>query len=389
MNAVAPAMGPQGQGQGQGNVALPLGLTAELTYRCPLACPYCSNPADLTQRTGELTTTEWISVIDQAADLGILHFHFTGGEPVVRRDLPDLVAAARGRDLYTNLITSGIGLTRDRVKGLADAGLDHVQLSVQGVDGASADAVGGYKGGFDRKMAVAGWVTEEGLPLTVNAVMHRHNLDRLEETIELALALGARRMEVATVQFHGWAERNREALMPSRAQVESASATVRAARERLKGRLVIDYVPGDYYARVPKACMGGWGRKSLTVTPEGLALPCHAAQSIPHLAFQSVRDVPLREIWLEGPAFQAYRGQDWMREPCVTCEHRDRDFGGCRCQALALAGDAAEADPACSRSPHHGAMVALAEEAAASGVVDWVYRPSVGRPSLGQSSGDL
>jgi pyrroloquinoline quinone biosynthesis protein E len=270
-------------------------------------------------------------------------------------------------------------LTRDRVKGLADAGLDHVQLSVQGVDAVSADAVGGYKGGFDRKMAVAGWVTEEGLPLTVNAVMHRHNLDRLEETIELALALGARRMEVATVPFHGWAERNREALMPTRAQVETASAMVRAARERLKGRLVIDYVPGDYYATLPKACMGGWGRKSLTVTPEGLALPCHAAQSIPHLTFQSVREVPLREIWLDGAAFQAYRGQDWMREPCTTCEHRERDFGGCRCQALALAGDAAEADPACSRSPHHGAMATLAEDAAASGVTNWLYRPSAGR----------
>ncbi|MCF8479819.1 MAG: pyrroloquinoline quinone biosynthesis protein PqqE [Rhodospirillum sp.] len=375
MNAVVPGM----ERKDKGARSLPLGLTAELTYRCPLACPYCSNPADLAQRTGEMTTEEWISVIDQAADMGILHFHFTGGEPATRRDLPELVAAARGRDLYTNLITSGVGLTRERVKGLADAGLDHLQLSVQGVDAASADAVGGYKGGFERKMAVAGWVTEEGLPLTVNAVMHRHNLDRLEETITLALSLGARRMEVATVQFHGWAERNRDALMPTRAQVDAATATVRAARERLKGRLVIDYVPGDYYATVPKACMGGWGLKTLTITPEGLALPCHAAQSLPHLSFQSVREVPLRDIWLEGPAFQAYRGQEWMREPCTTCAHRERDFGGCRCQALALAGDAAEADPACSRSPHHGAMVALAGAASTSGVTEWRYRPAVGK----------
>ncbi len=355
---------------------LPMALVAELTYRCPLACPYCSNPEDYACRTAELSTDDWIDTFRQAEALGVLHVSLTGGEPAVRKDLRELVAAAAGLELYTNLITSGVGLTRARLEALAEAGLDHVQLSLQGVRAETADRFGGFDGGFDRKMAFAGWVAELGLPLTLNAVVHRHTLDDLEETIDLAVRMGARRLEVATVQFYGWATRNKAALMPTRAQVQRAGEVVRAARERLKGTLVIDYVPGDYYATTPKACMGGWGQRIMTVTPEGMVLPCHAAQSIPSLTFDSVRDRPLAAVWHDSAAFNAFRGEDWMQEPCRSCDRRTTDFGGCRCQALALAGDAAATDPACSRSPLHGALVAAAEADAGSDDAPLLYRRS-------------
>src|SRR5690606_21743346 len=338
---------------------------AELTHRCPLACPYCSNPVELTRKEQELPTGTWLDVFREAAEMGVLHVHLSGGEPASRPDLETLVAGAREAGLYTNLITSGIGLTEKRLRALDEAGLDHVQLSLQGVDAALADRVGGYRGGFDRKMQVAAWVREIGFPLTLNAVMHKQNLDRLEETIDLAVELGARRIEVATVQFHGWAARNRAALMPTRAQAQRAREIVLAARERLKGILVIDYVPADHHAQFPKACMGGWGSTGLNVAPDGTVLPCHAAQTIPSLRFERVGDRPLRDIWENGPAFEAFRGEDWMQEPCRSCERRHIDFGGCRCQAMALAGDAAATDPVCSRSPLHARLVAEAEADAA------------------------
>jgi pyrroloquinoline quinone biosynthesis protein E len=355
-------------------IQVPMAMLAELTHRCPLSCPYCSNPLELVRRSGELSTGEWIDVFRQAAALGVLHLHLSGGEPAARRDLEELVAAAKEADLYSNLITSGVGLTEERLKVLADNGLDHLQLSLQGIDREAADHFGGYRGGFERKIAVAGWTTKLGLPLTINAVMHRQNLGDLEAMIELALQLGARRLEVATVQFHGWAERNKAALMPTREQVRKTGETVRAARERLKGRLVIDYVPADYYATYPKACMGGWASTSLNVAPDGQVLPCHAAHTIPSLTFENVRDRPLAEIWTQSSAFNAFRGDGWMREPCRSCERKDIDFGGCRCQAMALAGDAAATDPACSRSPLHADLVAAAESAAASGVDHLIYR---------------
>lgn len=355
-------------------IQVPMAMLAELTHRCPLACPYCSNPVDLVRRSGELSTQEWVDIFRQAADLGVLHLHLSGGEPAARPDLEELVAASTGAELYSNLITSGVGLTEARLEKLAANGLDHVQLSLQGVDHETTDLYGGYRNGFDRKIAFAGWTVKLGLPLTINAVMHRHNLPMLDRMIDLAVELGARRLEVATVQFHGWAEKNKAALMPTREQVQKAGETVHAARQRLKGVLVIDYVPADYYATYPKACMGGWASTSLNIAPDGQVLPCHAAQSIPWLTFENVRERPLKEIWTHSEAFNAFRGDEWMQEPCRSCARKAIDFGGCRCQAMALTGDAAATDPACSKSPHHADLVANAEAAAATRAADLTYR---------------
>jgi len=339
----------------------PLGMLAELSHRCPLSCPYCSNPVALERGGGELSTEEWLRVIDEAADLGVLQIHFSGGEPTVRRDLETLIARARAREVYSNLITSGVLLDAQRLAALAEAGLEHVQLSIQDSRADSADRLGGYKGGHARKLEVARLVRAAGLPLTINAVMHRQNLDHLEEIIDLAVALDAERLEVAHTQYYGWAYANRAALMPTWDQVEQANATVARARARLGRQLSIDYVVPDYYAQRPKACMGGWGRQFLNVTPVGKVLPCHAAESITEMTFETVRERPLAAIWSDGPAFERFRGTDWMPEPCRSCERREIDFGGCRCQAFALTGDAAATDPACGKSPEHGAMVHLAE----------------------------
>ncbi|QFI69466.1 pyrroloquinoline quinone biosynthesis protein PqqE [Sinorhizobium alkalisoli] len=329
----------------------PMAMLAELTHRCPLACPYCSNPIALTPGDEELSTEEWINVFSQAAALGVLHLHLSGGEPAARRDLVDLTRAAVSLGLYSNLITSGVGLTEGRINDLADAGLDHVQLSIQGVSSEGADRIAGYKGGYERKMAVANWIAATGIPLTVNAVCHRQNMGEIDAMIALAIRLGARRIEIATVQFHGWAERNKAALLPTREQVEHATRTVAAAREKYQGILVIDYVPADYYSQYPKACMGGWGRVGLNITPSGRVLPCHAAETIPGLTFKTIRDDTLSEIWYASDAFNAYRGEAWMPELCRSCERKQIDFGGCRCQAMALAGDARATDPVCIRSP--------------------------------------
>ncbi|MBA3040536.1 MAG: pyrroloquinoline quinone biosynthesis protein PqqE [Rhizobiaceae bacterium] len=352
----------------------PIAMLAELTHRCPLACPYCSNPLELSRASEELSTEEWIDVFRQAADLGVLHLHLSGGEPASRRDLVALTRAASGFGLYTNLITSGVGLTEARIQELSEAGLDHLQLSIQGVTPEKADLVGGYAGGYARKIAVAGWTHAAGIPLTVNAVCHKQNMDEIEDMVGLAIELGARRIEIATVQFHGWAERNRASLMPTRAQVEATTAFVAEARKRLAGTLVIDYVPADHHSRYPKACMGGWGRTGLNVNPAGRVLPCHAAETIPGFTFDNVRATPLAEIWLEGAAFNAYRGDDWMAEPCRSCERKHIDFGGCRCQAMALAGDAAATDPVCIRSPLHAALAAAAEEDGEAEPGPFVYR---------------
>ncbi|WP_176600829.1 pyrroloquinoline quinone biosynthesis protein PqqE [Meridianimarinicoccus aquatilis] len=350
----------------------PLALLAEVTHRCPLACPYCSNPVELTRAAGELPTDVWADIFRQAADLGVLHAHLSGGEPASRRDLVELVAAAHDAGLYTNLITSGIGVTKDRLAALDEAGLDHVQLSMQGVRAEVADFVGGYNGGFDKKMQVAGLIAERGIPLTLNAVMHRHNLDDLPATLDLAQTLGARRIEVACVQFAGWALKNRAALQPTRAQVDEAKRVVAEARDRLRGVLAIDFVPPDYYADYPKACMGGWGSTGLNIAPDGKVLPCHAAEIIPGMTFQNAAEVPLGEIWYGGEAFNAFRGTDWMPDTCKACDRRDIDLGGCRCQAMALVGDARAIDPVCRKSPDRGRVDALlAEEAVGA---DWTYR---------------
>ena len=351
----------------------PMAILAELTHRCPLACPYCSNPLELERKDRELTTEEWKDIFVQAAEMGVVQIHISGGEPASRRDLEDLVEIACEAGLYTNLITSCIGLNKRRLEELDKRGLDHVQISLQGVDAEMADMVSGYKGGFDRKMQVAEWIGEIGFPLTLNAVMHKKNFDRLDETITMALDMGARRLEIATVQFHGWAAKNRASLMPTREQAKRARQIVNEARERLQGILVIDYVPADYHSEYPKPCMGGWASTGINVAPDGTVLPCHAAHTIKGLSFDKATERSLREIWYDGAAFNAFRGFEWMQEPCRSCEFKAKDFGGCRCQAMAIAGDAAATDPVCSRSPLHAELVALAD-ADAEADADFIYR---------------
>jgi pyrroloquinoline quinone biosynthesis protein E len=351
----------------------PLGLLAELTHRCPLRCPYCSNPVELARLAQELDTATWLRVFREAAALGVLQLHLSGGEPTLRRDLPALVRGAAEAGLYTNLITAGVTLDAARITALAEAGLDHVQLSVQDAEVTSADRIGGYAGGHAKKLAAAAAIRAAGLPLTLNAVVHRQNLDRLPQLIDLALTLGAGRLEVAHVQYYGWALANRDALLPTRAQLDTATAIVEAARTRLKGQLVIDYVVPDYHAERPKACMGGWGRAVMAISPAGRALPCHAAESLPGLDFPNVRDHRLHTIWTDSDAFNRYRGTDWMTGPCQGCPRAEQDWGGCRCQAFALTGNAAATDPACSLSPHHAMLATAVADAAAAGG-EFTYR---------------
>jgi PqqA peptide cyclase len=349
----------------------PLGLLAELTHVCPLGCPYCSNPLVLDARQDELDTATWARVFGEAAALGVLQVHLSGGEPGARRDLVAITAAAHAAGLYTNLITSAVGITAATLSKLAAAGLDHVQISIQDSEAKSADHIAGYAGAFARKHMLAQEVVRLKIPLTVNAVIHRANIDRLEEMVALALSLGASRVEIAHAQYYGWALKNRAALMPSAEQVQRAAAKVEALRARHRGEIVIDAVVPDYYARLPKPCVGGWGRRSLNVTPAGKVLPCHAAESIPGLEFWSVREHSLADIWANSPAFNAFRGTAWMQEPCKSCARRDIDFGGCRCQAFALAGDARATDPVCHLAPGHDR---IAELAAVQTDAPYVYR---------------
>jgi pyrroloquinoline quinone biosynthesis protein E len=338
----------------------PLGLLAELTHRCPLGCPYCSNPLALEKREYELDASVWARVFKEAAALGVLQVHLSGGEPGARRDLVDIAAHAREAGLYTNLITSGVGIATRTLRDLWEAGLDHVQVSIQDADAVSADRIAGYRGGFQRKHALAAEAVRLGLPLTVNVVVHRANIARIGAMVELAIGLNAKRVEIAHVQYYGWALKNRAALMPSREQVERAAAEVEELRRVHQGRIVIDAVVPDYHARFPKPCVGGWGRRSLNVTPSGRVLPCHAAEAIPGLEFWNVRDRSLADIWASSPAFNAFRGTDFLPEPCASCERREIDFGGCRCQAYLLTGDARATDPVCRLSPHHPRVVELA-----------------------------
>lgn len=354
--------------------APPLALLAELTHRCPLQCPYCSNPVELERAAGELDTVTWRQVLDQAAALGVLQVHFSGGEPTVRRDLEALVGHAADVGLYTNLITAGVLIDQRRMDALVAAGLDHVQLSFQDQEPVNADRIGGYAGGHAKKLEAARLVRAAGLPLTVNAVVHRQNLEHLDDIIELAVRLDAARLEVAHVQYYGWALKNRAALMPTRVQLEQATKRVNAARERLKGVLTIDYVVPDYYARLPKACMGGWGRHFLNVTPAGKVLPCHAAETIEGLTFESVTERPLAAIWTDSAAFKRFRGTDWMPDPCRSCARREIDWGGCRCQAFALTGRAEAVDPACGFSADHEALVAIAGDESATPAPSFIYR---------------
>jgi pyrroloquinoline quinone biosynthesis protein E len=355
-------------------ISPPLALLAELTHRCPLQCPYCSNPINLERAGQELTTAEWMRAFDEAAAMGILQVHLSGGEPTARQDLEQIVRHAHDAGLYTNLITAGVLLDERRIKALTEVGLDHIQLSFQDSEPEGGDRIGGFKGGHEKKLQVARWIRAAGLPLTLNLVVHRQNLHHLEDLIAMAVELDAQRMEIAHVQYYGWAFRNRAALMPTRAQLEAATAIVTAARERLKGKVVIDYVVPDYYARRPKSCMGGWGRQFLNISPAGKVLPCHAAESVTTLSFDSVRQRPLADIWRNSEAFNRYRGTDWMPEPCGSCDRREVDWGGCRCQAFAILGDAGVTDPACGLSPFHDDLVRVAETDAAAETPPFEYR---------------
>lgn len=339
----------------------PLALIAEVTHRCPLHCVYCSNPLELAAVSSELSTAEWIDVFQQCGKLGMLHAHFTGGEPLARPDLTELIAGARAARLYTNLITSGLGLNETRLKALVEAGLDHIQISFQDSREGAANWIAGAKA-HAHKIELSRAIRKFKLAFTVNLVIHRQNIDHLDEMIAFIEQLAPERMEIANTQYYGWALKNRAALIPTRLQIERAVEVVTAAEKRLAGRIRIDSVVPDYYARYPKACMGGWGRRLMLINPAGKVLPCHAAEVIPGMIFENVREKKLASIWRESSSFQRFRGEEWMPEPCRSCDRRGEDFGGCRCQALLLAGDATVTDPACSLAPaHHIVETALAE----------------------------
>ncbi len=334
----------------------PMNLVAELTYRCPLRCSYCSNPLAYRDVHDGLDAGAWSRVFREAAALGVVHVGLTGGEPSTRADLAQIVAAAAEAGLYTHLVTAGMPLKEAGLAALCEAGLRSVQLSFQDSEAEPSDAVAGVTA-FETKLAFAGWVRARSLALSLNFVLHRHNLPRISEMIELACRLDADRVELANTQYHGWAWLNREALLPRREQIEEAARAV--ARARAAGnRPEIVFVLPDYFSDRPKPCMGGWGRRTLVVAPDGRVLPCHAARSIPGLEFWSANDRSLEACWTEAPGMQAFRGESWMPEPCRSCDLRAVDFGGCRCQAYAITGDAAATDPACALAPQHDHVVA-------------------------------
>jgi pyrroloquinoline quinone biosynthesis protein E len=365
----------------------PLALIAEITHRCPLHCVYCSNPLELAVVSSELATAEWIDVFQQAGKLGMLHAHFTGGEPLARTDLTELIAAARAAGLYTNLITSGIGLAETRLQALVEAGLDHIQLSFQDSREDAANWIAGAKA-HTHKLELSRIIRRFKIAFTVNLVVHRQNIDHLDEMIAFIERLAPERMEIAHTQYYGWALKNRAALLPTRAQLENAVEAVAAAEKRLAGRIRIDSVVPDYYARFPKACMGGWGRRLMLINPVGKVLPCHAAEVIPGLTFENVREHTLEFIWQQSSSFQRFRGEEWMPEPCRSCDQRTEDFGGCRCQALLLTGDAAATDPACSLAPAHHIVEAALVEANSTAAVSQPV-PAASFVQLQQRAGNL
>ena len=348
------------------NQPKPLWMLAELTYKCPLQCPYCSNPVDFAKYKNELSTEEWLRVMREARAMGATQLGFSGGEPLVRRDLEELIAEARRLGFYTNLITSGVGMDEERIKGFKQAGLDHIQVSFQ----ASSEELNNFIAGtdaFQHKLEMARLVKKYDYPMVLCFVLHRRNQDQVQDILELAIALNADYVELATTQYYGWAMVNRDQLMPTRAQLERAEAIAHEYQEKMKGKMKIYYVVPDYFETRPKACMNGWGAVFLTITPDGTALPCHAAGQLPGMTFPNVRNHSIEWIWNESPDFNKFRGFDWMKEPCRTCPERFKDFGGCRCQAYMLTGDAANADPVCDLSPHH--QVVLDAITAAEGSV--------------------
>ncbi len=366
----------------------PLALIAELTHRCPLHCVYCSNPLELTQRNTELPTETWARVFREAAELGVLQADFTGGEPLARTDILDLVKSARAAGLYVNLITSGLPLDEARLAALVAAGVDHIQLSFQGADEPTASEISNTKT-HAQKLKVLQWFKPHRIAVTLNFVIHRRNIHQIPEMLSIAESSSATRIEFANVQYYGYAFANRENLLPTRTQLDTSLAQIKAAQERLKEKIRIEYVVPDYYAKYPKPCVGGWGRKLMLIKPDGLALPCHAAEIIPGLKFENVRDRSLKEIWESSAAFQKFRGESWMQEPCKTCDRRAQDFGGCHCQALLVTGNANATDPVCTLSPERSKIDAVLATINSAGagptrLADtppltkpaWLYRPN-------------
>ncbi len=353
-------------GSNSQNLPKPLWLLAELTYACPLQCPYCSNPMDFDQytRQKELSTEEWIRVLREARQMGAIQLGFSGGEPLVRQDLTTLIAEAHQLGYYTNLITSGVGMDVSRVAEFRSAGLDHIQVSFQ----ASSEELNNFIAGtqaFEHKLAMAREVKKQGYPMVLCFVLHRENIEQIQDILELAIALEADYVELATAQYYGWAWENRNQLMPTREQLAAAEEIAHEYQAKTQGKMKIYYVVPDYYENRPKACMNGWGAVFLTIAPDGTALPCHEARQLPNLEFPNVRDASVDWIWNESPAFNAFRGDDWMKEPCRSCPEKGKDFGGCRCQAYLLTGDARNADPVCSLSPHHEQVEAVVSAARA------------------------
>lgn len=367
-------MPKDGSGLSVDGFGLPLWLVAELTYKCPLKCPWCSNPVDFDSYEDELTTEEWKRVLSECRKLGSVQLGFTGGEPLARRDLEELVAEGDRLGYYTNLITSGMGLTSQRLQRLKEAGLKQIQLSIQSCDEDLTDHLVGAKA-FSKKISAAKEMKSLGFPVVLNVPVSRYNIDKTEAILDMAEEIGVDYVEFANLQYYNWALLNRSELLPTRDQISRAEAAVRKARARLDGRMTVYFVVPDYYEGRPKACMNGWGTILLTVAPDGTALPCQEARAIEALEFPNVRDHDIGWIWRDSPGFRAYRGDGWMKEPCRSCDDREKDFGGCRCQAFILTGDAANTDPACSRSPHHH----LIREAVAGVRAEWPQRPLIMR----------
>ena len=333
----------------------PLWLLAELTYRCPLQCPYCSNPVEIAKYKDELSTEDWIRVMRQARKMGAAQLGFSGGEPLARRDLEELIAEARSLGYYTNLITSGVGMDEKRVKTFKEAGLDHIQISFQASDEELNNYLGGTRS-FQHKQEMARVVKEHEYPMVLNIVLHRKNVDQIRDILDMTVALKADYVELASTQYYGWSRVNIEQLLPTREQLGRAEKTAREYQEKMRDKMKIIYVIPDYFENRPKACMNGWGSIFLTIAPDGSALPCHAAAQLPGLEFPNVRDHSVAQIWNDSDAFNRFRGFDWMKEPCRSCPEKEKDFGGCRCQAYMLTGDAANADPVCDKSPHHSQL---------------------------------
>jgi PqqA peptide cyclase len=361
-------------------ISPPLALIAELTHRCPLHCVYCSNPRELKHRADELSTEIWARVFREAAKACVLQADFTGGEPLARPDLVDLIRAARGAGLYVSLITSGLPLDEARLDAILEAGLDHIQLSFQGAREEIASEISGTKS-HAHKLRVLEWLKKRRVALTLNFVIHRENIEQLDEMLAIGEFSSAGRIEFANVQYYGWGFANRERLLPTRAQLDRSVEFLESAQRRLRGKMSVEFVVPDYYAKYPKPCMGGWGRKLLLISPDGEALPCHAARMIPGLRFDNVKERSVLDIWENSEAFRKFRGEGWMPEPCKSCDRREQDFGGCRCQAFLITGDAAATDPVCSLAPERAkvdAVLAAVNGRGADSVAsaEWVYRPN-------------